>query len=168
MSRLAISMLISAVFDTANIVMNGRMSSIGSPGAPALTTSTSGVSLSSSFPIGTSATATIETSTYTMPAMVNPESRILGNVLIGSLVSSAMFTESSNPTIAKKASEVAAVTARKVFLSSTVSNATMREKSTSPPPPVNAHKPTRITTSRPVISTMVRTTLSLTLSPTPR
>ena len=54
-------MLISAVLDTANIEMNGRMSSIGSPGAPALTTSTSGVSLASSVPIGTSATATIAT-----------------------------------------------------------------------------------------------------------
>src|SRR6478752_2872992 len=44
MSRLAISMLISAEFATANIEMNGRMSPIGRPGAPALTTSTSGVS----------------------------------------------------------------------------------------------------------------------------
>ncbi len=78
-----------------------------------------------------------------------------------------MFTESSNPTIAKKASEVAAVTAMKAFLSSAVSNATTREKSTSAPP-VNAHSPTRITTSRPVISMMVKNTLSLTLSPTPR
>jgi hypothetical protein len=38
-------MLIRAVLDTANIEMNGRMSWIDSPGAPALTTSTNGVSL---------------------------------------------------------------------------------------------------------------------------
>ena len=44
--------------------------------------------------------------------------------MTGSLVSSAMLTESSNPTIAKKASEVAAVTAMKAFLSSAVSKAT--------------------------------------------
>jgi hypothetical protein len=54
-------MLISAVLDTANNVMNGRMLSIGSPGAPAFTTSTRGVSLASSSPTGTSATATIDT-----------------------------------------------------------------------------------------------------------
>ena len=56
-------MLISAVLDTANIEMNGRMSSIGRFGAPALTTSTSGVSLASSVPTGTSATAMIATRT---------------------------------------------------------------------------------------------------------
>ena len=54
-------MLISAVFDTANMVMNGKISSMGSPGAPAFTTSTSGVSLACSSPTGTSATATIDT-----------------------------------------------------------------------------------------------------------
>ena len=91
----------------------------------------------------------------------------MGKIFTGSFVSSAMFTESSKPTIAKKASEVAAVTAMKAFLSSAVSNATTREKSTSPPP-VNAHSPTRITSSRPLISMIVRNTLSLTLSPTPR
>src|SRR5690349_7138861 len=106
-------MLISAVLDTANIDMNGRMSSIGSPGAPALTTSTKGVSLASSTPTGTNATATIATITYTAPAIDNPVSSTLGKILTGSLVSSAMFTESSNPTIAKNASDVAVVTARK-------------------------------------------------------
>ncbi len=49
--------------------------------------------------------------------MVRPVSSIFGKILTGSLVSSAMFTESSKPTIAKKASEVAAVTAMKAFLS---------------------------------------------------
>src|SRR5689334_18826468 len=124
-------MLISAVLDTANIEMNGRMSSIGRPGAPALTTSTSGVSLASNTPTGTSATATIATITYTTPAMPRPDSSTLGNTRTGSLVSSAMFTESSKPTIAKKASDVAVVTARNAFLSLAVSNATTREKSTS-------------------------------------
>ena len=66
-----------------------------------------------------------------MPAMPRPVSSIFGKILTGSLVSSAMFTESSKPTIAKKASEVAAVTAMKAFLSSGVSNATTRAKSTS-------------------------------------
>ena len=78
-----------------------------------------------------------------------------------------MFTESSKPTIAKKASDVAVVTARNAFLSAAVSNATTREKSTSALPE-NAHNPTSITSSRPVISIMVSTTLSFTLSPTPR
>ncbi len=54
-------MLISAVLATANIEMKGRICSIGRPGAPALTTSTSGVSLASRVPIGTSATATMAT-----------------------------------------------------------------------------------------------------------
>ena len=58
---------------------------------------------------------------------------IFGKILLGSLVSSAMFTESSKPTIAKNASDVAVVIARKTFLSSGVSNATTREKSASPP-----------------------------------
>ena len=88
--------------------------------------------------------------------------------MTGSLVSSAMFTESSNPTIAKNASDVAAVTARKAFLSAAVSKAITREKSTLSPPWANAQNPTRITSIRPLISTMVSTTLSLTLSPTPR
>ena len=52
-----------------------------------------------------------------MPAIVRPLNRIFGNISTGSLVSSAMFTESSKPTIAKNANEVAAVTATKVLLS---------------------------------------------------
>ena len=46
-----------------------------------------------------------------MPVIVRPESMIFGNTL-GSFVSSTMLTESSNPTMAKKASAVAAVTDR--------------------------------------------------------
>ncbi len=42
---------------------------------------------------------------------------IFGKVRSGSLVSSTMFTESSKPTIAKNAIEVAAVTARNMPLS---------------------------------------------------
>ena len=42
---------------------------------------------------------------------------ILGKIRTGSLVSSAMLTESSKPTIAKNASEVAAVTAKNALLS---------------------------------------------------
>jgi hypothetical protein len=71
------------------------------------------------------------------PVMVRPVSITFGKIRTGSLVSSAMFTESSKPTIAKKASEVAVVTARKSPLSSGVSKATTREKSASPPKSAN-------------------------------
>lgn len=84
----------------------------------------------------------------------------------GSLVSSAMFTESSKPTIAKNASDVAAVIATNVLRSSPLSKTTTREKSWSPPW-VKAHSPTKITSSRPLISMIVKPTLSLTLSLTP-
>ena len=62
-----------------------------------------------------------------------PVSIIFGKLRTGSLVSSAMFTASSKPTIAKKASEVAAVMARKTFLSPAVSKAVTCEKSALPP-----------------------------------
>lgn len=75
---------------------------------------------------------------------------ILGKIRTGSLVSSAMFTESSNPTMAKKARVVAAVMARKTFLSSAVSNTVTRLKSASPWK--IAKNPMRITNSRPVTS----------------
>ena len=101
-----------------------------------------------------------------MPVMVRPVSITLGKIRTGSLVSSAMFTESSNPTIAKNASEVAVVTARNMLLSSGVSKAITREKSASPPKIANS--PTMITSSSPDSSTRVSTTLALTLSPTPR
>ncbi len=68
------------------------------------------------------------------PVMPSPVSIIFGKMPGGSLHSSAMLTESSKPTIAKNASDVAVVTARKTFLSSGVSKATTREKSASPPP----------------------------------
>ena len=47
-----------------------------------------------------------------MPVIVRPESMIFGNTR-GSFVSSTMFTESSKPTMEKKASAVAPVTARR-------------------------------------------------------
>ena len=58
---------------------------------------------------------------------------ILGKIRTGSLVSSAMLTESSNPTMAKNANEVAAVTAKKALLSLGESKTTVREKSPWPP-----------------------------------
>jgi hypothetical protein len=61
-----------------------------------------------------------------------PRIIIRGKVRTGSLVSSAMFTESSKPTIAKKARAVAAVTARKALLSSPLSKTIVREKSVLP------------------------------------
>ncbi len=56
-------MLISAVLATANIEMNGSRSAMGKSGAAVCTTVTSGVSLPASSPIGTTATAQIDTST---------------------------------------------------------------------------------------------------------
>ena len=57
-----------------------------------------------------------------------------GKIRRGSLVSSAMLTESSKPTIAKNASDVPAVTARKAFLSPAVSNDITSPKSVLPWP----------------------------------
>ena len=48
--------------------------------------------------------------------MPRPVSMILGKIFSGFLTSSAMFTESSKPTMAKKARVVPAVTARKIAL----------------------------------------------------
>ena len=77
-----------------------------------------------------------------------------------------MLTESSKPTIAKNASEVAAVIAKNVLLSLGESKTTVREKSALPW--VTAYRPMKMTRSRPESSTRVSTTLALTLSPTPR
>ena len=77
-----------------------------------------------------------------------------------------MLTESSKPTIAKNASDVAAVTAKKTPRSSELSKTTTREKSALPC--VTAYRPMKMMSSRPESSTRVSTTLALTLSPTPR
>lgn len=98
--------------------------------------------------------------------MPRPVSITFGKMRLGSLVSSAMLTESSKPTIAKKASEVAVLIASRSDLSSGVSNATTREKSAWPPK--TAKKQTKITSSRPDSSIRVSTTLRPTLSATPR
>ena len=65
-------------------------------------------------------------------AMPSPVSMVRGKIRSGSLVSSTMLTESSNPTMAKKAIEVAAVTARKRPLSSADSKVVTRPRSPSP------------------------------------
>ena len=52
-----------------------------------------------------------------MTAMPSPVSIVRGKIFSGSWVSSTMLTESSKPTIAKNAMDVAAVTARKRPLS---------------------------------------------------
>ncbi len=98
--------------------------------------------------------------------MPRPVSIIFGKSRIGFLHSSAMFTESSNPTIAKNASDVAAVMAKNVLLSLGLSKTVTREKSALPW--VTAHRPMKMMSSRPDSSTRVSTTLALTLSPTPR
>lgn len=85
----------------------------------------------------------------------------------GFLVSSAMFTESSNPTKAKKPSAVAPSTL--VISANPVppaSNSPSREGS--PPPDSTAYAPIPMITSRPLSSTSVRTTLAFTDSETPR
>lgn len=66
------------------------------------------------------------------PVIPMPVIIILGKLRTGSLVSSAMLTESSKPTIAKKANEVAAVTAKKADLSEGLSKTIVREKSVLP------------------------------------
>ena len=66
------------------------------------------------------------------PVIPSPVSIMRGKSRIGSLHSSAMLTESSKPTIAKKASEVAAVIAKNVLLSLGLSKTTTREKSALP------------------------------------
>jgi hypothetical protein len=98
--------------------------------------------------------------------MNSPASRIFGKVFVGSLVSSAMLTESSKPTIAKKASVVAAITGQMNMASLPALNWNARE--TSPWPAPIAQSPMKMTIKSPVSSTSVSTTLAFTLSPTPR
>jgi len=90
---------------------------------------------------------------------------ILG-IRTGSLASSAMLTESSKPTIAKKASAVPAVMAPKMPVPPDTSNSITQPKSPVPEP--SAHMPIRMMISSPDNSTQISTTLALTLSPTPR
>ena len=99
-------------------------------------------------------------------AMPSPVSMVLGKIFSGSLVSSTMLTESSNPTMAKNAIDVAAVTARNRPLSSADSKVAIRPRS--PSPRAMTQKPTPITMVRAVTSTRVRMTLNFTDSPTPR
>ena len=67
-----------------------------------------------------------------IPVAPMPVIIIFGKFFTGSWVSSAMLTESSKPTIAKKARAVAAVTARKALLSLGLSKTMVREKSVRP------------------------------------
>ncbi len=159
------SMLSSAVLATANIVMRAN-TPIGKPGAPAATTCSSGVSPSDSSSSGTTATEMMPISRYRTIATPSARNITLGKVRTGSCVSSAVFTESSKPTRAKNASAVAAVMAVKGVWPSARSSWVARERS--PRPPRSAQAPTPSTMSRPDSSTSVRTTLALTLSPTPR
>ena len=81
------------------------------------------------------------------PVTHSPISIIFGKFRTGSLVSSAMFTESSKPTIAKNANDVAAVTATKGLLPSAGAISPAAEKSASPKP--RAYRPIRMMISRP-------------------
>ncbi len=76
-----------------------------------------------------------------------------------------MLTESSKPTIAKKASVVAAITGQNMPPSPAL-NWVIRE--TSPCPAPIAHRPMKMMISSPVSSTHVSTTFAFTLSATPR
>ena len=98
--------------------------------------------------------------------MSRPASSTFGKMRVGFSHSSAMLTESSNPTMAKKASVVAAMTGQKALPSTVVLNWVTRD--TSPWPRPIAHKPMTMMIRRPVSSTQVRTTFAFTLSPTPR
>ena len=89
-----------------------------------------------------------------------------GKVREGSLTSSTMLTESSKPTIAKNATVVAMVIARNADFSPGVSKTTTRP--TSPSPLTTAHAPMAMITVSATTTTEVSTTLSFTLSPTPR
>jgi hypothetical protein len=84
----------------------------------------------------------------------------------GFLHSSAMLTESSKPTMAKKASVVAAITGQTRLPVSETLNSVMRDTSPSPAP--IAHRPMTMMIRRPLSSTQVSTTFAFTLSPTPR
>jgi hypothetical protein len=99
-------------------------------------------------------------------AMSRPARSTFGKIREGSLVSSAMFTESSNPTIAKKASVVAPMTDQNMLRSPAGSK--LKARHTSPCPRPIAHAPTTMMMRRPVSSIEVNTTFTLTLSPTPR
>ena len=77
-----------------------------------------------------------------------------------------MLTESSNPTMAKNASVVAAITGQTRLPSGGAANCVTRD--TSPCPAPIAHRPMKMMIRRPVSSTQVSTTFAFTLSPTPR
>ena len=85
---------------------------------------------------------------------------------VGSSHSSAMLTESSKPTMAKKASVVAAITGQSMLPVPEVLNSRIRD--TSPAPAPIAHRPMKMMISSPDSSTQVRRTFAFTLSPTPR
>ena len=72
-----------------------------------------------------------------------------------------MFTESSKPTMAKKARPAAAVTAPNRPWPCGACNCVTCEKS--PPPPPSAHRPIKMINRSPDSSTQVSTTLALTL-----
>ena len=77
-----------------------------------------------------------------------------------------MLTESSKPTMAKKASVVPAITPQTTLPSALVLNVMVRDRSPVPAP--IAHRPMTMMIKRPDSSTQVSTTLIFTLSPTPR
>src|ERR1043165_3405013 len=97
--------------------------------------------------------------------MTMPHSNAFGKIRTGTWHSSAMFTESSKPTIAKNASEVAELTATSQVWSAVLISVSLLA---SPSPLATAYTPTAMMISRPDSSTMVSTTLALTDSPTPR
>jgi hypothetical protein len=85
---------------------------------------------------------------------------------LGSRHSSAMLTESSKPTMAKKASVVAPTTDQMTPCPGVALNSRTRPRSPCPAP--IAQNPITMMIRSPLSSTMVNTTLAFTLSLTPR
>ena len=98
-----------------------------------------------------------------VPVSTRPVSSTFGKMRLGSCVSSAMLTESSKPTMAKKASVVPAMTPHITLPSALVLNVMVRDRSPVPAP--IAHRPMTMMIKRPDSSTHVSSTLIFTLSP---
>ena len=97
--------------------------------------------------------AEIDTRTSISPVISSPANSTFWKMRVGSLHSSAMFTESSKPTMAKKASVVAAITGQNALPSPAVFNWVTRD--TSPCPSPIAHRPITMMINRPQSSTQV-------------
>ena len=148
-------MLISAPFVSANSAIAEKTLVFMASG-PSWTTSSSGPSDAESVSTGTAMPAISVTRMYTASAIPRPRNSAGGKTRLGLRVSSATFTESSNPISAKKASD-----APERIASGTASpdlNSSARPGS--PPPSSRNASPIAVTSSRPVSSIAVSPRLS--------